>query len=285
MKYSLLLMTFIILITINLNAQSKLNFEKRFVESEDKWVAFQKNKDNAYAFGFIYIDSEAGLTLNFEGTFEISSDGKFIRMEQDSLFNMKMRLQPNNVLVAFIPESKFSELKIDTIPEWLKYYKKDENSIERLYRWGYLYNSWRECEKALTFLEKANKINPKFKGLAVELAYSYNCTNRFDNAASILEEELRTNNSDAYVSKEYIYTFSKNGKIDKAIKQYKTAKKTIKDKTYDVENCFNIMQYFYVQGDKKNFNIWYKELFKMDIKNEMIKEYANRMKEHINSQK
>lgn len=273
------------LITINLNAQSILNFDKRFVESEDKWVAFQKNKDNVYVFGFIYIDPEAGLTFNYEGDFEISSDGKFIPIEQDSAFSVKIRLQPNNVLVAFIPEDKFSELKIEPIPEWLKYYKIDENSIERLFRWGFLYNSWRECEKALTFLEKANKINPKFKGLAVELAYSYNCLNRFDEAASILEEELKTNKSDAYVSKEYIYTFSKNGNIDKAIKQYKTAKRSIKDKIYDEENCFNIMQYFYIQGDKKNFNIWYKELFKMDVKNEVIKKYANGMKEHLNSKK
>ena len=65
-------------------------------------------------------------------------------------------------MVAFIPENKFQELKISAIPDWLKYYKSDTNSIERLYRWGYMYNGWDECAKALTYLEKAEKINPKF---------------------------------------------------------------------------------------------------------------------------
>lgn len=278
MRYLLLLIVFV---TTKLSAQTELNFDKRFVESEDKWVAFQKNEDDAYPFGFIYIDSEAGLTLNYEGTFTISKTGEFISKKLDST-NMKVRLEPNNVLVAFIPENKFKELKIDSIPEWLKYYKTDENSIERLYRWGYMYNGWNECAKALTYLEKAEKINPKFKGLAVELAFSYNCLNQYDNAEKILEEDIKTNSSDAYVSKEYIYTLTKNNKIDKAIQQYNSAKTTIKDKQYDAENCYNILQYYYFQKDKENFNKWYNELSKLDIKNKMIRDYADRMNKDLN---
>ena len=74
MKYSLLL---VILFGIRLNAQTILNFDKRFVQSEDKWVAFEPEEDSSYAYGFIYIDEEAGLTLNYEGTFKISSTGEF----------------------------------------------------------------------------------------------------------------------------------------------------------------------------------------------------------------
>lgn len=278
MKYLLILIVFI---TTNLNAQTNLNFDKRFVESEDKWVAFQKNEDNSYPFGFIYIDSEAGLTLNYEGTFKISSTGEFIPTKLDST-NMKVRLEPNNVLVAFIPENKFNELKIDTIPKWLKYYKTDENSVERLYKWGYMYNGWNECAKALTFLEKAQKINPKFKGIAVELAFSYNCLKQYDKAENILEEDIKTNSQNAYVSKEYIYALVKNNKIEKAIQQYNSAKELINDKQYDAENCYNIMQYFYFQKDKGNFNKWYKELSKLQIHNKMIRDYADRMNEDIN---
>jgi len=279
MRYLFLL---IALITTKLSAQLDLNFDKRFVESEDKWVAFQKNEDHSYPFGFIYIDQEAGLTLNYEGTFNISSTGEFIPTKLDST-HMKVRLQPNNILVAFIPENKFSELKIDSIPDWLKYYKTDENSIERLYKWGYMYNGWNECEKALTFLEKAEKINPKYKGLAVELAFSYNCLDQYDFAEKILEEEIKTNSSDAYVSKEYIYTLAKNNKIEKAIQQYNLAKKTVDDKQYDAENCYNILQYFYFQKDKETFNQWYKELSKLNIQNVMISDYADRMKADINN--
>lgn len=277
MKYLFLL---IVLPTTALHAQTELNFDKRFVESEDKWVAFQKNEAGSYPFGFIYIDSQAGLTLNYEGTFKISETGEFIPSKIDNT-SMKARLEPNNVLVAFIPEQKFNELKIDSIPDWLKHYKTDVNSIERLYKWGYMYNGWNECAKALTFLEKAKTIDPKYKGLAVELAFSYNCLKEYDKAESILEEDIKTNTSDAYVSKEYIYTLTKNNKIDKAIQQYTSAQETVKNKQYDAENCYNILQYFYFQKDKEHFNKWYTELSKLEVQNNMIREYADRMKNDL----
>lgn len=277
MKHLLLLF----FIVTNLNAQSTLDFNKRFVESEDKWVAFQKNEEDSYAYGFIYIDEDAGLTLNYEGTFTITQNGEFIPTKFNNS-SMKVRLEPNDVLVAFIPEDKFNNLKIEAVPDWLKYYKENENSIERLYKWGFMYNGWNECAKALTFLEKAEKINPKHPQLAVELSFSYNCLKQYSKAENILEKEIKSNSKDAYVSKEYIYTLTKSNNIDKAIKQYKAATKILEDKQYDAENCYNILQYFYFKKDKENFNIWYKELSKLEINNEMIKQYANTMNEDIN---
>lgn len=121
MKYSL---TAMLLFSTIINAQNILKFDKRFVESEDRWVAFQMDKDGTYSYGFIYIDAQAGLTYNYEGNFKITDEGVFVPKKLDST-SLKVRLQPNNVKVAFIPESKFSELKIDAIPDWLKYYKTD----------------------------------------------------------------------------------------------------------------------------------------------------------------
>lgn len=278
MRY-LLLLTF--LFATKLNAQTNLHFDKRFVESEDKWVAFRPDKDSNYAYGFIYIDAQAGLTLNYEGTFRVLPTGEFIPKKLDST-NMKVRLQPNNVLVAFIPENKFQQLKISATPDWLKYYKTDTNSIERLYRWGYMYNGWNECAKALTYLEKAEKINPKFKGLAVELSFSYNCLKQYDKAELILEEDIKTNSNDAYVNKEYIYTLTQNNKIDKAVSQFEFSLKTLTDKQYNAENCYNILQYYYNQKDKVNFNKWYDMLQKQPNENKMITKYADNMKADIN---
>lgn len=278
MKYLIILLA---LFSNKLSAQTLLNFDKRFVQSEDKWVAFKPDKDSAYAYGFIYIDEQAGLTLNYEGTFKVLTSGEFVPKKLDST-NMKIRLQANNVLVAIIPETKFQELKIATTPDWLKYYKRDTSSIEHLYRWGFLYNGWNECAKALTYLEKAEKINPKFKGLAVELSYSYNCLKQYDKAELILEEEITINTGDAYVNKEYIYTLTKNDKIDKAVNQFEKSLKTLDDNSYNAENCYNIMQFYYTKKDKINFNKWYEILQKQRNENKMITEYANKMKADIN---
>lgn len=245
-------------ISANLNAQTELKFDKRFVESEDNWVAFQADKDNVCAYGFIYIDAQAGLTLNYEGTFTIESTGKFIPKKLDST-NLKVRLQNNNVKVAFIPENKFQELQIPKIPEWLKYYKTDTSSIERLYRWGFLYNGWDQCAKALTYLEKAQKLNSKYKGLGVELAFSYNCLGQFDKAILVLSDVLESSPTDAYINKELIYAQIKLGQLDDASESCKKAISICTDKTYNGENCYNLLHEYYVKKDKKNFDLWLNE--------------------------
>lgn len=278
MKYSFFL-TF--LIVTNLKAQSFLKFDKRYVQSEDKWVAFEKDKDSSYAYGFIYIDAQAGLTLNYEGTFKITPTGEFLPKKIDSM-NMKVRLNPNNVLVAFIPENKFQELKIPAIPEWLKFYKTDSNSVARLYRWGFMYNGWNECAKALTFLEKAENIDPTFKGLAVELAYSYNCLNRYNDAASILQVALGNNPKDAYTNKELIYAQVKSGQLDKASESCKNAIAVCTDKTYNGENCYNLLHEYYLKKDKENFNLWLAETKKWNAENDKLIKSIEFMKNELN---
>lgn len=278
MKHFLLL---IFLFATRLNAQTILNFDKRFVQSEDNWVAFQQNKDSSYGYGFIYIDEQAGLTLNYEGTFKISPTGEFVPKKFDST-NIKVRLEPNKVLVAFIPESKFQELKITAIPEWLKYYKTDTNSIVRLYRWGFMYNGWDECAKALSFLEKAHKINPNYKGLAVELAYSFNCLEQYDSAVSVLKDALKANPQDAYTNKELVYALIKLGQLDKASESCKNAIAVCTDKTYNGENCYNLLREYFVKNDKGNFNLWLNETKKWNVDNDKLIKSITTMEKEIN---
>ena len=271
----------IFLFVTKLNAQTLLKFDKRFVQSEDKWVAFQKDKDSSHSYGFIYIDAQAGLTLNYEGTFKITPTGEFIPKKLDSA-NMKVRLKPNNVLVAFIPENKFQELKIDAIPEWLKFYKTDTNSVARLYRWGYMYNGWNECAKALTFLEKAETIDPNYKGLAVELAYSYNCLGQYDNAISVLQTALKNNPTDAYTNKELVYAQIKSGQLDKASESCKNAIAICTDQKYNGENCYNLLHEYYLKKDKENFSLWLSETQKWNVANDKLMKSIEVMKNEIN---
>src|SRR5690349_6823667 len=104
--------------------------------------------------------------------------------------NVKVRLEPNNVKVAIIPSTMYKDLQIEEFPEWLKYYKTDTASIKRLYDWGYMYNGWNMCGKALTFLERAKIVDPNYKGLNVELAFSYNCLRQFEKAEKVLESDV-----------------------------------------------------------------------------------------------
>lgn len=256
MKYILIIFTFF---TINLNAQNLLKFDKRNVECENKWIAYQIDKDSAYNFGFIYIDSQAGLTLNYEGKFKIDKNGKFNRMESETKNKVgfvKARLQPNTTAIAEIPESKFKELNIEKTPSWLKSYKTDENSVDRLYRWGYMYNGWNECEKALTFLEKANKIDSKFKGLQTELAFSYNALEKFDKAEVALKKAIEHNPKDCYTYKELAYTYTKLVNFDKVAETYTTMTKICTEQNYIQETAYNLAYSYFEKRDKVKFKKW-----------------------------
>lgn len=270
----------ILIISINLSAQ-KLQFDKKFVESEDKWVAFPADSIGNYNFGFIYVDSQAGLTLEYEGFFKIDQTGKFIMDKKEKTSSMKYRLQPNNTLVAFIPESKFDELHIQKVPDWLKIYKGDESSIGRLYKWGFMYNGWNECEKALEYLEKANKIDPEYKGLSVELAFSYNCLKQYQKAVDVLKIALKQNPLDAYTNKELIYAETKNGNIQDAENVCRKVFKECKDKTYNSENAYNVLQAHYFKKDIKNFNNWFTEANSYLMSHEKIKSLAEQMKAEL----
>jgi tetratricopeptide (TPR) repeat protein len=246
-----ILFTLSVVLTINLQAQLNLNFNKRYVECEDKWIVFNLNKDSTYKYGFIYIDASAGLTFNYEGSFKQNSEGKIIDIKKEET-NLKYRLEPNNVEVAIIPENLYKDLLIDTIPEWLQGYKTDINTAKRQYKWGYMYNGWNECAKALPFLLRAKEIDPHYEGLAVEIAFSYNCLKEYSKAAEILESAIKINAEDAYINKELIYSLV----------------------LLNAENCVNIMQYFYMQKDKEKFMLWYDELKKWPTENKEISKYA-----------
>jgi tetratricopeptide (TPR) repeat protein len=266
MKYLLLLLIFT---SLKLQAQSDLTFDKKYVESEDKWVALRLKDSTSLGYGFIYIDAQAGLTLDYLGTFNVNETGKYIpnKIENSSL---KIRLTPNNNRVAFIPKEHFAELNITEIPDWLKFYKTDTSSVQRLYRWGFLYNGWDQCEKALAYLIRAQKLDPEYKGLNVELAFSYNCLGQYDKAANTLTKALIEDSTDAYTNKEYIFALVKLGKLDEAKEACIIAFKRCSDPKYNGENAYNLLHEYYVRKEKSNFNSWYIIAKQWNEKNDRI---------------
>jgi tetratricopeptide (TPR) repeat protein len=276
MKNLLILLS---LITFTLNAQTTLNFDKRNVQCEDKWIAQQMNEDSTYNFGFIYIDEQAGLTFNYEGKFKIQ-DNVFLR-QQEEMPSFKVRLEPNYVAIAEIPEEKFKELGVVKFPDWLKYYKENENSIERLYRWGFLFNSWDECEKALTYLEQAQKLNTKYPGLEFELAYSFNALKRFDKASIVLESAIKTSPNECYLYKELIYSEVNNTKIDNAIKTYEDGIRVCKEKDIKAEMAINIAEKFFIQKDIANFEKWSEETMRWASSGDQFSTYIEKLRNEI----
>lgn len=269
----------ILALTIHGVAQEKLNFNTKFTQSEDQWVAFPADSLGEHNFGFIYIDEQAGLTFDFQGSFQIDQKGSFTYKKKKIDGKLKYRLEPNNTLVAIIPESHYSELEITKTPDWLHLYKTNENSIERLYKWGYMYNGWGECAKALTFLNKAYEMQPDYKGLRVEIAYSYNCLENYTDAISILKAAVQSEPNDAYIYKELLYAQVHNHQLNDALLTYQKIINEVKDQKYTSENAFNILAEYYSRNDLKSFNAWV-EKTKID-KDKLFGPYVEKMKQEL----
>lgn len=265
MKYSYFLILFI---SVNVKAQI-LNFDKRFGESENKWVAI-RTKDSTFDFGFVYVDPTAGFTLNYEGRFSILKDGTFVPYRRDTLSSMKIRLQPNQTRVAIIPESKFTELKLIAEPGWLKYYRNDTVSAQGLYSRGFNFNGLNECAKGLAYLEQAKKLDPKLKRLDVELAFSYNCLKQYEKAIKLLEGAIQTNPGDCYFYKELVYAQINSSQLSNAIATAKKASTTCDDPSMNGEISYNIAHQFYLKKDKVNFEYWASEVKKLAPKNNQL---------------
>jgi tetratricopeptide (TPR) repeat protein len=249
MKYLFILLPFF---ANTIKGQNSLSFDKKYIECENKWVSFPIGKDSSYMFGLIYFDTQAGLTLHYEGTFKIENSGKFASTKVENSMIIK-RLSPSRTKVAIIPHEKFKELQISERPDWLKIYIRDSTSVERQYKLGFCYNAWDECKTALVYLEKVQKIEPKYKGLENELAYSYNALGNFEKASTILESAIKTNPEDCYLLKELSFAQIQLKKIDKAEETCKKAIVVCTDKQMKSEIAYNLIFQYYERKDKIKF--------------------------------
>jgi tetratricopeptide (TPR) repeat protein len=276
MKYLLL---FLGLYPALLKAQNTLTFDKRFVQCEDKWVAFQMNKDSSYSYGFIYIDAQAGLTFNLEGTFKIGAANVFVPTKMAA--NVKYRLQANQVKVAVIPSERLKELQLPEFPDWLKSYETDTASVARLYRWGFLYNSWDECAKALTYLERAQEIDPGYKGLKFELAYAYNALGQYDKALPVLNSAIGTDPNNCYLYKELAFAEMHLGQLEKASETGRKGIVICSDNQMKSEIAYNLAYGYYKIKDKEKFKYWADETRKWATNGDQFTTNIHKMEAEI----
>ncbi len=262
-------------------AQNKLKFDRRYVESEDKWVVLQAGiADTVYSFGFIYIDSNAGLTLNSEGTFTINKYGRFIP-KRDTMYSEKTRLPNNNTKVAVIPSSYFADLGIKEYPDWLAGYKSDTTSVKHLFKWGYMYNGWDMYDKALTYLERAEKTEPDFKGLQTELAFSYNAIHKYDKAITALQRVLKNGAADCYTYKELSYAQQHLDLLKEAENTYQTSLATCANKSMKGEMAYNLCHKYYELKDRIKFTYWKTETEKWITEGDKYSRSLNTMAKEL----
>jgi tetratricopeptide (TPR) repeat protein len=257
MKYlTLLIVSLTGFIPNKSSAQSDNNtlvFNNKYIQCENRWIA-QQNKDSTFTYGFVYIDTYAGLTLDIAGSFKIEKNVFMPTPRENSL--MKVRVPVNNNLIAIIPNDKLKELGVKTAPDWLKIYKGETPSASRNYRIGFVFNEWNECDSALIYLERAKTIDPNFKGLKAEFAFAYNALKKYDKAILVLEEALKETKGSCYLYKELVYAQMNLGLAEAAKSSAVRGIADCNDAEIKGEMAYNIAYQYYKLKDKQQFQTW-----------------------------
>jgi len=269
-------------IAFSQNKTIDLKFDTKYYDAIDKYVAFpKKEKDTTYAYGFIYIDQMAGITLRYEGNYEIK-ENKFNSTKKITNSMVIHRLTKKTSNVYILNDKQLSELNLLKKPEWLDNYKSNENSAEYLKDIGNHLNHAGAVENALIPLLKAYKLKPHLKGLEFELSFAYNALKKFDKAIEILEKAIENNPNDFQFYRELGYSYMNLDKIDKAENTYLKGIKMSKSDFEKSEMCVNMAQAYFKIKNEKKFNEWSEKTLKYAKKGSQYVKYIEYFKSEWN---
>lgn len=285
MRITILTLILISNIGFSQNNLTELKFDTKYFNAVDNWVAFpNKDTDSIYAYGFIYLDNQAGFTLNYEGKIQIADNNlKLIAKDSSNIIGfMKYRLEPNTSLVSVLTENQISALNLPKEPEWLLIYKEGSDQIDYLKQEGYHYNHVGACEQALKPLLKAYGIDPHFDGLEFELAYAYNHLGQFEKAIPILDKAIENNPKNYYFFRELGYSYLGLNQIDKAEKTYRKGIKMSDNDFEKSEMSVNMAQAYFKLKNKKKFDEWAELTKKYSTKDKRYLQYIEQFKQNWN---
>ncbi|NCD70599.1 tetratricopeptide repeat protein [Mucilaginibacter agri] len=240
-------------------------FDRPFTTCEKKWVIFPKAADaKNYAFGYIYMDEQAGFTFRLQGAFYIDEDKNFIldsaATPKNSITNY--RLESNTRLVALVPLIHYAQLKITAEPEWVKsYYTISHDEAYRDFRRGFNFNAARQCDSALVYLEKVYQKNPNYSGLTFEFVYACNELNQYDRSITILQEAIKNEPDNGMFYRELGYAYLGKKDYDDAITTYQKGIDVLGDKadSQKSEMAINLAQVYKFKGETDSYQEWGKK--------------------------
>jgi predicted Zn-dependent protease len=225
--------------------------------------------------GFIYIDEQAGFTYNYESRFIMTNNGlEKLPSALDSV-SFKVRLSQNTANVAVLSDEEVKQLNLPEVPDWLKYYKENENENSYLVRIGFLYNSVGASHNAIEPLLKVYEKEPHFQGLEFELAYAYNATKQFDKAIPVINKAIENDPKNFWFYRELGFALKNQNKLADAEKVYLEGIKLSSDKSQKAEMAVNMAQSYFQVKDKAKFKEWAKLTKKYADKKTRIYEYID----------
>lgn len=252
-----------------------LKFETPFYDAVDHWVAFNKTEtDSAYILGFLYIDEQAGFTFDYHTRFKQTDKG-LEKLPTSLNRSLKARLHQNTADVYVLTQKQLAELELPAEPDWLKFYKPNEDKNEYLVNIGFHFNHVGASKNAIAPLLKAYAKDPHFRQLEFELSYAYNATGAYKEAIEILDKALQNDPKNFWYFKELGFAHKKLGDIETAEKIYTKGIALSNNDEQKAEMAYNMAQSYFETKNKPKFEEWNRLTRKYAKKNSIFTEYLD----------
>lgn len=240
-----------------------LTYDLHMSDCENRWVAlYRKPEDTDYTYGFVYIDPQAGFTVQYGGRFTIDADGKY-HLAPDPIsgdkMNLKIRLDQNGI-AALLPARALVQLGLPEKPDWLKFYEDNADLVTHRVSWGFFYNAIGDSRRALDYLEPAYKERPDAPRVPFELTYAYNATGQPDEAIRIAKGEFTKNPKDELLCREMAFAYLRLKSYSDATGQYQACVALCADSESGMaeksELAMNLSVAYEALGDTTNRSAW-----------------------------
>lgn len=240
-----------------------LDYSFHLSDCEDRWVAlYHRPQDTDYTYGFVYIDPQAGFTVQYGGRFTIDANRKY-RLTPNPIppdkMNLKIRLDQNGI-AALLPPAALVELGLPEKPDWLKFYEDKTDPVTHKVSWGSFYNGIGDSRRAIDYLESAYKERPDSPNLGFELAYAYNALERSQDAIRLSKSEFAKNPKDELLCREMAFAYLHLKSYKEAATQYQVCVALCGDSESKMaeksELAMNLSSTYKSLGDTSNSDEW-----------------------------
>ncbi len=134
-----------------------LQYDVHMSDCENRWVSlYHKPDDREYIYGFVYIDPQAGFTLQYGGHFTIDQHEMGTSTKRPILYPRKRSTLRFGSIKTELPPCSHSvpwhSLVYPEKPDWLKFYKDKADPVTHEVSWGFFYNAVGDPRRAIDYL-------------------------------------------------------------------------------------------------------------------------------------
>lgn len=251
-----------LLAVLSLNAQAAEwpPLSQYIADCEGKWILYGDGKpENSQTLGYVYVDRQAGVTIDLQGDVRFNADGEWVRAPVPLTGKARLILRVDrNIPVACLTDAQRERIGLPVSAEFSEYYKDDRPAGVHHTDWASFFNQIGAYERGLEHVQLARDASYDSPKLELEHGFALNALEQFDAAAAVLAAALKKYPNDVEIIAELAYANLSQERYREAIDLYRRAlakdSKNASNRRWQFAH--NIANAYGKLGDEKNEAKW-----------------------------